>query len=86
MKTTEIAGEVDECGWLIESVHETCVEWIKISNDVHSAWEWTRNASEALRFSRKQDAEKMIRFFKIEFVNVHAVEHVWSTIHKRKGV
>ena len=76
----------EETGWLIERSDERCPEWYACAP--HTKWElkqavdlylwrenWTRDASKALRFARKIDAETLIHFEGLQ--NAIATEHVW---------
>ena len=66
--------EVRETGWLIElkpSVVTTPVWFQLVSDD-----DWTSDASKALRFARKQDAEAYIE--SVGWTGAFSSEHEWS--------
>ena len=59
----------EEFGWLIENDWNERPEWWR-------PLKWTTDANEAVRFARKEDAERVIR--EMLFANAHATEHIWS--------
>ena len=76
----------EEIGWLIERSTPMGPGWYACSP--HTKWElhqavdvylwrenWTREASNALRFALKVDAETLIRFEGLQ--NAIATEHKW---------
>jgi len=61
-----------ETGWLIETADSTrAPRWWAPQADM----QWTSDASKALRFARKEDAETMIEFICID--RAKATEHMW---------
>lgn len=68
--------ESDETGWLIELKRRTPT-WFQLAyDDVH----WTADASKAIRFARKQDAEAYIA--NIGWTEAFASEHMWCAPRK----
>lgn len=59
-----------ETGWLIEvsSAMPTPIWWM--------GYRWTRNANEAVRFARKQDAQQVIDAF--QMTGAVPLEHSWD--------
>lgn len=63
----EIAGtseqdEVNRSGWLLETTIGGTPVWFRIARCDGSKWNFTTDASRAVRFARKHDAEQMIEF------------------------
>lgn len=73
----------EETGWLIERTNggqplwwgPPCSRW-EWQQALVSPELWTTDASKAVRFSRKEDAEAVIRLE--GFQNAIATDHMWS--------
>ena len=65
-------ASVEEAGWLIE-LKGTCPKWWRVGGGIEP--DWTADASQALRFARKQDAESYID--DIGWTEAFASEHIW---------
>lgn len=71
-----------EKGWLIETNINGYAEWLMLDSPMYVRWEWTQDASEALRFARKIDVEIMMKKLRtlgvISFYeDVFPSEHTW---------
>lgn len=75
----------EETGWLVEMKNDRNgdVIWLGISE--HHAMVWTKDASDALRFSREEDAARMADYMNEQHSRVFlhdlkavAVEHAWG--------
>lgn len=71
--------QTDEYGWLIE--HETETKWLTLKPG-EAAYEvcWTADASEALRFARRVDADDYASTF-LDDGPVKITDHIWSDSH-----
>ena len=73
-------GNEFEFAWLIEKsgeVHYSGPMYYAMSEFSGEEEYWTTDPYRAVRFARQQDADDMIRGFKI--ANASAVEHGWDT-------
>jgi hypothetical protein len=78
---------VAETGWLIERRGVGSPSWYAAGPASRWEWQqalvtpalWTNDASKALRFARKVDAETLIHFE--GWQRVEAVEHAWQDLH-----
>jgi hypothetical protein len=72
----------NELGWLVEAKGATGALWLMLSpsesGDRGAFRDWTRDASKALRFCRKEDAESFISAH-MPMMAVHATEHMWCS-------
>lgn len=69
-------GEVEEHGWLIEIAGP---KWFLAGK----GWNWTKDASAALRFARRQDAESFGRWSHLDIATgepLSFTEHKWSAL------
>ncbi len=70
-----------EVGWLIERRLDGRAVWLTCRH-VGDSWidirDWTTNASLAIRFARKVDAERAMRDLGLDWVSAVATEHVWG--------
>jgi len=64
-----------EVAWLVE-LGPACVQTPHYLFVSESDMEWTEDVNSALRFSRKIDAQEIIRHF--GWTEATAVEHIWS--------
>ena len=64
----------DELGWLIERNDGTQPQWLRVMD---RSFVWVIDASTALRFARKTDAENFMRLHPEKTVVAQAVEHMW---------
>ncbi len=64
---------MDETGWLVECRGLGSPLWARLLN---GDWLWVDDASKALRFSRRQDAEAVCALF--GELDVIATEHMWT--------
>ena len=55
---------MSEQGWLLESRVSGSAVWFRVAACDQTKWDWTVDASKAVRFSRKQDAEAMLNFLR----------------------
>lgn len=62
----------DEDAWLIEINGDFNAQWLSMD-----LWSWTSNADDAIRFSRKIDAEAFMSVFVGEHLNAVATSHLW---------
>ena len=70
----------DESGWLIERADSSAAEpwyWAAGQRDAERSSAWTQNHMEAIRFARKDDAEKVARRL-FKDIEVRICEHGWS--------
>lgn len=75
-----------ETGWLIELVNGRGPEWLCDDHESPRQFTWTRDASEAIRFSRESDALSVIACCHIghgiqvngDPAKVIATEHMWG--------
>lgn len=74
-------SETTETGWLIERLSPPewyaggpCTRW-QWRHEIDAPDLWTTDASKALRFARKQDAETLIHFE--GYIGAIATEHQW---------
>jgi hypothetical protein len=65
---------MDETAWLVELRGMGSPQWARLRL---GDWVWTDDASKALRFSRRQDAEEICGIF--EELDVIATEHMWCS-------
>lgn len=72
-------GEVEEHGWLIEIAGP---KWFLAGK----GWNWTKDASAALRFARRQDAESFGRWSHLDIAGetLSFTEHRWPAIGARR--
>jgi Lar family restriction alleviation protein len=74
--------ETDEKGWLAELrsgvLDQGGPSWWEINPQIEDGGWWTKDASKALRFARKIDAENFIA--DIGWTDVSAVEHMWPDV------
>lgn len=85
----KFAGEcrdADDSGWLIERADSEPAEpwywsagayWLEPITDPGRLAAWTQNHNEAIRFARKDDAEKLAKRL-LTHVEVRVCQHVWS--------
>jgi hypothetical protein len=66
-----------ETGWLIECREENGIEWWSLP---HAVGEWTKDASAALRFARRVDAEAYAHSAGLDDCGftTYITEHEWS--------
>ncbi len=64
-------------GWLIERRFNDNIVWWR--SDLIEERDWTDDASQAVRFSRQQDAELVIRsgILRTFWLGAFATEHMW---------
>ncbi len=71
-----------ESAWLIESRYKNDVYWWKGKYFNFSFSPWSSDSLEAIRFSRKEDAEKVIKILSTvsnyDDYSVYATDHVWQ--------
>lgn len=61
-----------ESGWLLERRQDGKIEWLMLANGV---WGWTEDSLQALRLSRRQDADALAEIIS----DADAVtEHQWG--------
>lgn len=64
---------MDEISWLIELPTSEGAKWYTVNNN------FTKDSCEAVRFSRKVDAEAAIKLFGLQsLTDVVATEHMWT--------
>lgn len=72
---------IDESGWLIEYHFDSEPRWWTGDHLAHSEQEeWSKDSLQAIRFSRKVDAEMVmvgVLGLKLPCLNVVACEHGW---------
>lgn len=74
----------DATAWLVEKMgtqHEG-PSWVRLlpgaGTAIVSGWEWTSDITEAFQCARREDAEVLAEYLKIDhFDDVSAVEHCW---------
>lgn len=54
--------EVNRSGWLLETTVGGTPVWFRVARCDGSKWDLTADASRAVRFARKLDADQMIEF------------------------
>lgn len=67
---------MNETGWLIERNIDNLTHWYAVDDNHES--KWIRDASKAVRFARKVDAEAIIRLKALAYRGATATEHSWS--------
>lgn len=70
----------DESGWLIERADSSPAEpkyWAAGQREAERSSAWTSNHMEAIRFARKDDAEKVANRI-MAGIDVRICEHAWS--------
>ena len=72
-----------ETAWLIELVHDLKLPSPRYATVKRCTWTWTDDAFEAVRFSRKQDAELAARFVRLRVGECMAVEHGFAPLIER---
>lgn len=73
-------GRMDESGWVIERADSSPAEpkyWAAGQREAERSSAWTSNHMEAIRFARKDDAEKVANRI-MKDIPVRIAEHGWS--------
>ena len=81
---TENGGAHDEVGFLVERNYDRlCLQYLAVL-DIEPDFFFTMDSARALRFGRKEDAERMIEYiYRKELANafthgaLRAAEHLW---------
>lgn len=65
-----------DTGWLIEQQFNGRAVWWRGDPSGHR--DWTPDANEAVRFARKEDAERVLRALGSFWLKAQALEHAWD--------
>lgn len=74
---------VEQSGWLIERNDLGAPQWLRFGPG-HRNTTFTTDASKALRFSRKEDADVFIIHHECSDPVLHATEHAWLDVPRKR--
>jgi hypothetical protein len=78
----------NESGWLIERADSSPAEpryWAAGQREAERSSAWTSNHMQAIRFARKEDAERVAARI-MKDIDVRICEHDWSVTTKRTAL